>query len=680
MAIKLAQATHDLMDLMHLWTDGRVSIIDVNVPIEVRGENLSGAIRNDWKITVSIGDKQNFHAKSWEAILGLYVWSIKRANDDLGEVPQDLFFRVFQMKDKNAHQTRLLLQKWSNNAKIIDRNHEPVNALRDCQTFGHLDIQSSSQPGNYGVPVAVPSSLDMLAAQDIYMYILFSVLTDLPNIGGKTCVSGSDKNHFRVHNDRVDKLATAFQNSGLGYFSEGLLCILPVLYNRKLLPEISIDSLEVRQQLEDFVGKQDYYRAFIMSEWLCCVDDHGNVESSLIEYGFLCLRGLMNPDFGMRLSIERILAIVNSTHDGHSLTFESTYLSRIASIPSLEWWENFRNEMHCMATCTSQHLAKHNPPERTMQPLGEMERQLRLASPTNRIYHNLAAAECHTAFLDLWFGLDGWVTSNVDFSYHGVLDWLIQHSFKNILEWLIMRFINEVSSSFSEEVIAEMMTYAASKQYTEVIQMLSRHSEKEHVRDEIVLILASQGDVQTLEMLFDSWNGDTLMKAREKALLRAAEKKQRSVIEINLQRGVDVDACGEDGETALLKVAAQGDINSVTLLLAGGAALEKRGPDQNTALIVAATRGHGAVVELLVEKGADINTIGNRGRTALIAAVRIRSLPTLQYLLSRKADIHIQDYDQSTALDEAIYEGWEGPWLEGRALLESAGAIHKRNR
>lgn len=674
MATKLAQATHDLMDLMHLWTDGKVSMIDVNIPIEVLRENISGAIRNDWKITLSVGDKRNSHAKSWEAILGLYIWSIKRANRDIYKEPQDLFFRIFHIKDNNAHQTRLLLQKWSYNTQMIDGNQEPVNALKECQTFGHSKIQSSLQPGNCGVPVSVSCGLDMLAAQDIYTYILFSVLAHLTNIGGKTCISGNDKHNFRVQNDRVDRLATSFQTAGLGDFSEGLLCILPALCNRNLLPEISIYSLEVRQQMEIFVQEQNHYGFFSMSEWLCCLDDYGNVERSLIEYGFLCLSGLMSPDYEMRrLAIERIVAIMNSTYDGNSLMLGSTYMNHIASTPHPEWWERFQSEIHCMATCISQHQAKDNLDNRMMQSLGEIKRQLGAVSANNRTYHNLvAAAEWHSAFLDLWFGMDGWVTSNDTFAYPEVLDWLIQHNYTNILEWLVMQVMDENS----EGEMAEMMACAASKQHTNLIQILSRHSEKGNVRDEIVSLLASEGDVQTLEMLFDTWNDDTLMKSREIALLSAAKKIQQSVIATNLQKGVDVDACGEDGETALLKVAAQGDISSVTLLLANGAALEKRDSNHDTALIVAATSGHVRVVELLVEKGADINTIGNRGRTALIAAVRIRNLSTLQYLLSRKADIHVRDHDQLTALDQATYAD---PWLEGCALLESAGVTEARN-
>lgn len=683
MAIKLAQVSHDLMDLMHLWTDGRVSMIDVSIPIEVRGENISGAIRNDWKITLSIGDKQNSHAKSWEAILGLYIWSIKRANHDLDKVPQDLFFKVFQIKDKNAHQTRLLLQKWSNNAQIIDGNHEPVNALKDCQTFGYPKIQSEQQASNNGVSIMVSSTLEMLAAQDIYTYILFSVLTHLANIGGETCVSGADKNNFRVSNDRVDTLASRFQNFGLGDSVEGLLCILPALYSRKLLPEISIDSLEVRQQMENLIKEQNHYRAFAMSEWLGCLDDYGNVERSLIQYGFLCLRGLMNPDYEMRrLAIERIVAIVNSTHDGHALTFDSTYLRDISSVPSFEWWENFRNEMHCMATCISQYQTKYNPEQRTIQSLGEMERQLRLVSSTNSPYSNLVAAiECHNAFLGLWFGSDGWVMSNNEFAYHRVLDWLIRRKHMNILEWLIMRLINDVSPRFNEEKIAEMMSYANRKEYNEVIRMLALHSKEGHLRYHVISNLASKGDLQTLEKLFSCWNDhETLMTARELAFLSAAENKHLQILEVSVQKGVDVDVSDSNQETALMKAAAQDDVDGIILLLALGAVLEKRNNSQDTALIVAAEAGNLRCVEHLVEAGANINATGHGGSTALMGAVRARSLSTIEYLLSRNADIHIQDYGQATALDAAIYAGWQGPWIEGCTILENAGAVRNMVR
>jgi ankyrin repeat protein len=109
------------------------------------------------------------------------------------------------------------------------------------------------------------------------------------------------------------------------------------------------------------------------------------------------------------------------------------------------------------------------------------------------------------------------------------------------------------------------------------------------------------------------------------ALVRAAERGDVAEVECLLDRGANIEARDENGNTPPVAAAGNGHREVVECLLDRGADIEayieaRRGRGGRTALIAAAREGHGEVVECLLDRGADIEGQGEHGRTALITA------------------------------------------------------------
>lgn len=88
-----------------------------------------------------------------------------------------------------------------------------------------------------------------------------------------------------------------------------------------------------------------------------------------------------------------------------------------------------------------------------------------------------------------------------------------------------------------------------------------------------------------------------------------------------LDKGADVNARRNDGQTALISAAASyGQADVMRVLLDRGANIKARDKNGNTALISAACSLSGNkvdVVRLLLERGANIEDKNNNGQTAL---------------------------------------------------------------
>lgn len=96
---------------------------------------------------------------------------------------------------------------------------------------------------------------------------------------------------------------------------------------------------------------------------------------------------------------------------------------------------------------------------------------------------------------------------------------------------------------------------------------------------------------------------------------RTASNKA-SVVQILLDRGVDVDESGEGGHTALTVAAFAGHKEVVRDLLDAGASVDARTSHGTTPLMEAAATGRSEIVPLLVEAGADVQARDSRGLTA----------------------------------------------------------------
>ena len=96
----------------------------------------------------------------------------------------------------------------------------------------------------------------------------------------------------------------------------------------------------------------------------------------------------------------------------------------------------------------------------------------------------------------------------------------------------------------------------------------------------------------------------------------AASIGDDAVIELLLERGVDIDVRDKGGNTPLLSAVAAGRHPTARMLLAKGADVDARGSCEHTPLHRAVMRGDEEMVELLLEGGADMEAGDFKGQTA----------------------------------------------------------------
>lgn len=675
MAQNLGRATHELIRLIGSWCNREVSYLDIAVPIGIQKEGTHEEISHIWQTRLTAGKEPDFDF--WEAILGLYVWSLKKANHGLVEKSNTEFFRTFLPKDYTSHQAKLLYQAWTNDkSHFIDIQSTSRYYLNGCRTFGHLDLMTNNRVPNDTVAIAISSDIYTLAAQDIYMQILHSALKPLSAIGGKIQIKGGDKSSYKLGNENVELLASGFSMAGLGDYNQSLACILPALADRSLLSGISSGLPGVRQSMEEFATNGDFGSLIQMSEWLCSLADYGEVQHSIVEYAHICLNILLKPDIvAQELAVERIAAMINGADGGrlsHSISI-SKYLD-ISSVLTEEWCKRFRTETTWLVSQVIHNLKNQSSDKRTLNLLQTLETKVeRSRSVLPESDHNLeAAASSQRIFFALWFGSNIGYSQSSDQSIQNALDWLMKNGFTILLEMLVIKMVNDFPGASR---LLEMIVYAVQKDYMEVINILSHHTERTERRHDLICELSRQGDVETLKAFFGKGGKFAVItRAHESSFLIAADREHYPLLKFLLEGGVNVDLRDSNGETALMKAGRNGDLNSAKLLISFNANLDQQDHSGDTALIYATENGHLHLVELFISRGASVNFTGCRGRTALIAAALIRNMQILKYLCEHNADVGITDLDNYSVLDVADQGGFGDPWVEGCSYLEELGA------
>jgi ankyrin repeat protein len=184
-------------------------------------------------------------------------------------------------------------------------------------------------------------------------------------------------------------------------------------------------------------------------------------------------------------------------------------------------------------------------------------------------------------------------------------------------------------------------------------------------------------------------------------LLKAADQGDVQAVGTFLNKGLDPNTAGPDGNTLLMIPSRQGHLALVSFLIGRKASVTRRSPHGDTALMFASLKGHVAVARILVEngaevshsgwaplhyaafegqpeiikylifKGADRNALAPNGYTALMLAARNGQLEAARALLYEDVDLSVRGPKGETALGIAKERNNEPM----ETLLRRAGVV-----
>jgi hypothetical protein len=127
------------------------------------------------------------------------------------------------------------------------------------------------------------------------------------------------------------------------------------------------------------------------------------------------------------------------------------------------------------------------------------------------------------------------------------------------------------------------------------------------------------GDTKAVALFLDSgFPPDARDKSGVPIVCLATRSRHRSIVELLLDRGANVDAQSDDrGYSPLMDAAQQGDASLLELVLDRGADPNLISKDGQTALILAVGRSDAPVVERLLASGADPDFADKLGLSAM---------------------------------------------------------------
>ena len=145
---------------------------------------------------------------------------------------------------------------------------------------------------------------------------------------------------------------------------------------------------------------------------------------------------------------------------------------------------------------------------------------------------------------------------------------------------------------------------------------------------------------------------DESLSEVSRGLFDAVDKGNIEGVKTQLASGADVNVHGSVG-FPLNRAALFGHKSIIELLISKGADVNVKDPQGGTPLHSVAFDGHKKMAELLIEKGADLNVRNGWKATPLDEAIAGSKIDLVELLIQKGADINIANNFGSTALDQA---------------------------
>jgi hypothetical protein len=660
LAHNLAKTIESTMDLMSSWGVDLGKAFEFRLGFECKDASSDSVTQAPGTYSVGLircGDalRWKLDASQLEAILGLWTWSLYKSED---EWRTSTLFRLIGLSGEEAsrEETYLYFHKWifrQTEARLI-----PSELVDDSRRLFGFEPKGVFSQGKLLV-VRTENEAGTMAAQDIFIQFFREVCTNVKDLGGEVDVISAIQESFLCSSTRIDELVSCFETHSLGSREDALLCIVPVLRNRNLLPDLAADSPKVRARREQFINQGRWTDAFAILRWICQRSEGSSFQRSIYELGYLCRRALLNHKESIRKEgLAQLCKLLNSEIREDFLQAQNVSLSSdwTALQDRTEWWSSFSSQLGWTAWSISIKVPGMDfmrPALTSVSALQSLPGLVGTSQTPEATQTAVRAMQEWLAMRDLEFQRSGEEDDD-----QLCFEWAVENKYHTLLYFLLLRWVELSDRSPSFAQIAYFL--AAKTRSSLAIQILLRQgADIDSFDPENCSALFNQaaiGNAEGTRMLLDNGadpNGsDKAPHARP--LIAAVYGGHAIVAATLLQYGANVNTMDRQGMTALWWAMASDYVDIVEMLLLNGAGTESVGADGLTPLLWASTPESLPILERLIHHGANINARNDRGRTAMmLAASENFSASVLRLLRNNKADKDLKDDSGLTAQDLA---------------------------
>lgn len=546
------------------------------------------------------------------------------------------------------------------------------------QLFGYF---SDEYPNDKEILVVrTKNKLEKMVAQDVYIHFLRSALEGLEELGGEINMLPGSQNRLVAHNSRIDDIVECFESSGLGSREDALLCVVPSLQNRGLLPELAADSHPIRLRLEELIGSKKWSEALSITYWFCERSAGDEFEYSAYELGYLCHLAMIDQDASTQAEG---MKFVKLAMQGNPRTL---FFRNMKNQRPLNWmdtpeqagfWARFTQQLGWMVWHISERNGQKQVIRTALNHHGINEDSLPLSGDNGNDVQEQKGKETAVRWLA---NRDENQSLSTDDQL--ALSWACRNGHHAILNWLVAKWVN-IDKLCHGAYIFNFIIWAAEEEYDVALASLRRRGIDLDLQGPVsvncmtamIFSIALHSNYKVARVLLaNGAHVDAPDKTGRTPLMAASDVGLSEAVLLFLENNANVNAQDAQGASPLVYAILEGQFNIAEILLKNGADINSRGITGTTPLMVAADEKEVELLRLLLSRGADVNAQDDDGQTALMITAQNHCRDGMVALLNHGADVHRQTTQRETALDCAQNaRNWEGVQLL-KSVIERQGA------
>ncbi|KAJ5372555.1 hypothetical protein N7517_004561 [Penicillium concentricum] len=624
MAHNLAKLIESTMDLITSWGVEFGETFKFRLAFECKGASPDSETQSSPQSCIELlrhGDNMRWkvRASEMEAILGLWIWSLCKSDNGLATAKLSRLVGL-DKEEAAKEETYLYFRKWISRHPVKRLIPDFIDDSK--RLFGYEPKISRSH--RKLLAVWTTNGVEMMAAQDIFIQFLKTAFLQLEELGGQVDVTPSIYRHDPPlgSSTRVDELASCFEANSLGSRQDALLCIIPALKNRGILPSLAADSPNIRARKEELIKQGKWQDAFRLLHWLCERSEGHQLELSVYELGFLCRRALLSNNQNARQQgFEQICELLRSDiRDGFILAWAPSDWTK--SQDRIRWWDVFCTQLGWIAW----NISAKVPDSKFMQPilasLGVPETLSGWNDPDNdaeEIRRSVKAIEGWLTSPTLDFALN-WTRDDDEIAF----DWIIRNNYHALLYFLLLIWIE--LGERCPTLIMRAYSFASKSRSVLAFQTLLSYKADIDAADLDICtalidrILKRDLDGARILLQYGAEPNGGDQPHMPRPLLLSLGKGEYEIAELLLLNGASVEVVDRKGFSVMWWACNSGKLEMVDLVLRHKAEIDPIGPDGKTPFFYYRRKGKVDIVTFLMSKGASTNFRGMNDRAALMPA------------------------------------------------------------